>query len=701
VEFAHSTAEVRRDEALISDRDDERERAYFELVTLADCARANIVKSWGEATAQFSCTFYQGLTIRWLNTGPGHGATMTIGGGQRTGKMFRVCSGCGKLDRDTGLNSPHEHRAWCPHRTDTAEHARVIALSHTLQTQAVVLRLPRSITLADEFALPSLTAAITLGLREHIGGDPDHLGIATIKAPVPGGSGTTDALLIHDRVPGGTGYLTDWADPARLFALFELAWRHVRDCGCRNTSQLACPNCLSPFASGRDLNRVSRAAAERHLGHLLAVNDEFPEPSFERWQLTEDRVVANRDADESVLEHDFRRALIDRLTAMGATVREKPGLTGNTALITLPGTPRQWVLRPQVSLTETRPEFVLETPDTNVADVVIYTDGWQYHASPAHNRIADDAVKRAGLRDVGKVVLSITADDVRQARKTHNAHRGQSVLPSEVIAHAMQEPLLQASPKAYQMLGANPIDWLEAWMTNPDQENLRKAARAVPLAFTQGSQPVSLKANEPLALAAARALSDTGEQTAISDDLSERSVIVWRQGHLAAAIEFLGDQRMAVSLVVDDDIATLTRADDDAWRNWLRFSNAMALRDWPTTVTARSLVEDGQLNETPASQGPITAQLPEQWRYLMNGASEIERALLGLLAEHGIQSPPQLGEEGPEGIPLDLSWDKQKVVIEAEPMLAEDRLELVKNGWTVLSNTTDTIVADLKQAGVT
>ena len=63
-----------------------------------------------------------------------------------------------------------------------------------------------------------------------------------------------------------------------------------------------------------------------------------------------------------------------------------------------------------------KPDFLLSSSQGGLPEVAIFTDGWQYHASPAHNRIADDAQKRQDLRDGGAIVLGITARDVENAQ---------------------------------------------------------------------------------------------------------------------------------------------------------------------------------------------------------------------------------------------------------------------------------------------
>ena len=119
---------------------------------------------------------------------------------------------------------------------------------------------------------------------------------------------------------------------------------------------------------------------------------------------------------ESHLEQSFRKVFTERVTALGATVKETPGPQGNRLSITFPGATRQWTLEPQVQMGGSRPDFVLRSSQGSLPVVAIFTDGWLYHASPAHNRIADDARKRQELRDSGVIVLGITARDVEHAR---------------------------------------------------------------------------------------------------------------------------------------------------------------------------------------------------------------------------------------------------------------------------------------------
>ena len=276
VELSRVSAQLRRDEAAISDRNDERKRERYAIAVAADVDPAYVARQWYVNDYDFGTKYLRRMVIRWVNLGRfgAHGASRQIAGSEEPAPLFRVCEGCGMLDRNSGANRPEEHRAWCRYRKAADEHVRNIALTRTLTTQGAVIRLPRSVTLGDQFAIPSLAAALLLGLHEQIGGSPDHIDIAAISEPVAGQSGaTSEALLLHDVVPGGTGYLAELADPARMWDLLHRAWERVRDCPCQQEQRLACHRCLIPFAAGGNIRQrvpVGRGAAPAghpHLGH--------------------------------------------------------------------------------------------------------------------------------------------------------------------------------------------------------------------------------------------------------------------------------------------------------------------------------------------------------------------------------------------------------------------------------------------------
>ncbi|MEU8411361.1 DEAD/DEAH box helicase [Amycolatopsis japonica] len=683
VELTRVSAEVRRDEVAISDRRDDRDRAAFHIVTSADIDPANAVRRWFVEDTGLGCTYLRSVDLTWINLGPpGQGATRMISGEARQGLLFRVCSGCGVKDTETGRNRPHEHRPWCPYRTATDEVTSTIALSRTLRTQGLLIRLPRVVTLGDDFAVPSLGAALLLGLRERMGGHPDHIQVEFVVDPTHSdGTDNHEAILLHDVVPGGTGYLAETAAPEQLRELLVLAWQRVRECECRHELRLACHRCLLPFVAPGMVSRASRSSAERHLRTLLGLPADASTADGTTWTVTE---VAPHEEPESHLERAFHRLFVGKLRRAGATVTETPGPTGNVVRFTFPGGHRQWTLTPQANVADSRPDFLLQTNDMNVPDIAIFTDGRAYHATSTCNRLADDAAKRTNLRDAGLLVLAVTMADLDAIEQPSWYH-------PDLAGNFLNVPPFQAPPEAYRALGRGPVDWLVDWVLDPAPNAVRAVSRAVPMFLSRGAQPVTVPDSVDLEVVARAALLD--EHIPIGD----RKVHLYRTGALAAAIEMLLPTGLVrVAVVLDDRDEKLDDAHADAWRGWLQLSNALAARDWPTVITTTSQVSPGA---APAEEPSPEDRPLGAWADVYDAAgSDVERQLVAKLAAHGRVAPPKIGIEGPDGIMLDVCWPTERVAVVFEHTPRQDRDDLIAAGWRVVEAELEQIFAALPPA---
>ena len=703
VELSRVSAQLRRDEAAINDRDDERKRERYAIAVAADIDPAYVSKQWYVNDYDFGTKYLRRMVVRWLNVGRAavHAASRQIAGNTSPAPLFRVCEGCGVLDKATGTNRPDEHRAWCRYRKADDEHVRNIALARTLTTQGAVIRLPQSVTIGDQFAIPSLAAALLLGLHEQIGGSPDHIAIAAISEPVVGHDGaTTEALLLHDVVPGGTGYLAELANPMRMWDLLHRAWERIRDCPCQHERRLACYRCLVPFAPAGLLNRVSRSAAERHLRAILTSGAPDAEPADAMsWSLTAKEPVLP--SPESHLEQSFRKVFTERVTALGATVKETPGPQGNRLSITFPGATRQWTLEPQVQMGSSRPDFVLRSSQGNLPVVAIFTDGWLYHASPAHNRIADDARKRQELRDGGVIVLGITARDVEQAR--NGADEAPAWLRADVIANLMGSGVTFRQQNV-EAIRRGPIHFLISWIQSPDVEGLRALANHLPFMFAPTARHFTMDPKAGLAREAELRLLDA-EPTSPAVD-GGTAAWWWSAGSVGCLTRTSGSA-LQVALVIDDRTEKLADKEQAAagWREWLRIANALNLREQPAIVTALTDASvHGEADH--AKPGPVPdedAALPSEWQLADNfDLSNAERVFIEKLARYATRETvepiaiPEVGREE-NGIPLDFAWPDKRVAV-CLNLDADEKSVLEMAGWRVFPDDPDAVFAALREA---
>ncbi|HQE31239.1 MAG TPA: helicase-related protein [Propionibacteriaceae bacterium] len=688
VELKRASAAIRRDEAMIDDRADERLRTTFTLVTAVDIDPAQVKNAWYVEGYDFGAKYVNRLTIRWLNVGKrmGTAAPLMIAGDEYQAPRFRVCEGCGHLDNSARANSMDEHRPWCVFRKSSDEHVRTIALSRTLVTQGVVLPLPWTVTTGDLFALPSLQAALLLGLRDQFGGSPDHIGVVEVRDPGIGGA-TTPALLLHDKVPGGTGYLADLANPADLWALLVRAYGTVHDCPCADEGRLACHRCLLPLAPPYLADRVSRLSAERHLRALLTSGTEGDVVADAGWRTTS---VATKDpGNESHLELRFREAFRKLVAGLGATVKEEPGPWGNTILFTLGSL--QWKLEPQALLDGVRPDFLLTSgkPGPRVA---IFTDGFAFHATPAHNRIADDAAKREVLRQKGDVVLAVTSRDL-------DLFESGSVRSAPAWFRTDFLPLLTgmygfSSHVATSAL-SGPMGMLAEWIQQLQREDFEKFARAVPLGLPH---TLDLVVAERASLTEiARGLFEHPDSAGAGAD---QNAWWWRQGALGMLarrqrLDAGGPMLVDVAVVLDSRTTALVepgfRTD---WETWLELSNLLMFRTGEMVTTIGVLATDERPDVEVIYPMPRRVDLPERWlqviRDVMNSDAEELAQELSLM---GVPAPDWVGEEvGAELIPVDFAWTTAQIAVLLKPDERDVR-DLEAEGWRIVAPEADAIAS--------
>lgn len=683
VELERVSSAMRREEAAIDDGRDERERTSFHIALAADVDEPR--QQWFIDGYLFGVKYLTDLTIRWLNLGkttdPGPG--LHVAGAEYPAPLFRVCVGCGKLDSQTGRNSAAEHRPWCAYRNAADEDVRKVVLARTLRTEGIIVQVPPDLPVGDPFAVPSLVAAMQAGLREHLGGAPDHLAFERIHSD---GAAAREAILVHDTVPGGTGYLAELADPARFRAVLFRSWTLVRDCPCRHEGRASCHRCLSPFINSSAAQKyVSRNAAERHLKAILLGTELDGEPASQglgSWAVSEQEASAYDP--ETGIEKKFREVLRERLETAGLTPQVQDGPDGVRWTINA-AQGRTWVLEPQLGLGGVKPDFVLRSNDLAVPGLAVFCDGWRYHASPTINRIADDAKKRELLREQGYAVVGVVWSDLVAAQEGN-------VSPPPWYSERRWTQVMQSAggglnPGLRDLVVGGPIDYIVRWISQPDPAAFRALAEALPLLLA-GSGPVGKSQGALM-----------GATTALHGDKAigthgDRPAWGWVHDTLTVFARALGSQSAAseVAALLDDRDDRLGEAHKPAWQEWLRISNLLNLRQQPARIVAYSQALGAEASTT--EEG---VELAGEWGDLYRDAVEPEeRDLLAGLASADVPVPV-LGHEV-DGLPLAISWPAQRIVVELG-LEAEDQADLATEGWTIVTPNLTEIRNQLTAAG--
>ncbi|MEU3931572.1 DEAD/DEAH box helicase [Streptomyces sp. NPDC029044] len=502
------TSRDRRDDARVRDESDDRERLTYTVVTAVDIPTEDIESAWRHQQATFGWDFSRRAAVRAFNLGQTRfdvPATDSFAGEDVRLNPFYVCTQCGGATakgRPAPEQSPDalspslarrpdrsHHRPWCPRFRGRGRPDGDVSLllAHELHTEALRILLPAATTHVDE-RLSSFKALLRAGIAETYGGNPDHLEAVVASMPDQSGGGEIRRrfLVVYDTLPGGTGYLHRLADPATFRDVLVAARHRIDICPCKEEGKAACHRCLLCHVSGTEYAHVSRAAA---LGMLREVLGD----AVEGWQIAP--VAATHEIPlgrqvESELEARFLEGLVAwaRRKDTQASVRHAQDPSGTIATdlrLTAPDgrTVVHWQIKPQEDLGWTRPDFVVRRLDAEPLRVAVYLDGFQYHASADHNRIAKDAARRARLRAEGWVVFQLTWSDLARWDGEGAASDRPAWEPYQNNAMRIAGQVLQGQyggdPRELRdTVWQNPVVTLLKFLADPDPQRWRLRTQA-------------------------------------------------------------------------------------------------------------------------------------------------------------------------------------------------------------------------------
>ncbi|GGO98508.1 DEAD/DEAH box helicase [Actinomyces gaoshouyii] len=697
-------ADVARDDARISDTRDERASVSFEVLPLADLDPTRAERQWSVKATGLGLSRFRNLPLRWLNTGralPGQSVDQ-VGSTPVRARGFRLCEACGKLDSSTGVSSPGEHRAWCAHRGDPREHVIQMDLMRDLVTEALAIILPQEFA-SDPIGVASLASALMLGLEIATGGTPDHLGVMAVTYPVgQGGPGETrPALLLHDTVPGGTGYLTGLDEPTVMWGLLVSTAQRLETCRCAAEGKDLCHHCLQRYTVDTATREVSRASALHALRLILGLDTHETagdlDPAEPRWTVTDEPVRAGHG--ESPLEARFRTELKELLSAR-MSVRVIGDASGAPALELDGG---RWRLRPQLDVGRTRPDFTA-LHVSGRAPIAIYTDGLRYHASRKHNRLADDAAKRAELRDHGYRVISVAKEDLDGAWNPQ--WLGKEAATSLMNAHLVAARAAAITDEAIEVWRGGPMALLAAMLRDEDggvdtrSTALSALAASVGVPLIHGAAEHSAffgdatlnyaKATRPEADPTWEAVHALLPSQALPAPLAPTTTVsgaVFYGPHLALAIQISGTSTTGMALVIDDSEEALASPEHrDAWLSWLRLSNVLPLSGVPVTITTTSRALEELGDRATVADGPgsdASAMRDLGWDGIDRElAAPQVLTLLPYLAAAGVRFGRE-GQEEADGIMTDLSWPDKRVAVVVDPH-SDEVTALTAADWRVV-----------------
>ncbi|MFF7094716.1 DEAD/DEAH box helicase [Streptomyces rubradiris] len=613
VEPATVTSRDKREDARIRDDKDDRDRRAYTVVDAVDIPVEKIERglSWRHAHETFGVDYCRSAMIRRINVGPVRydaPARDDFAGHLVRLNPFHVCTACGAasadgrpvFDHDTdaldsaAARAPQlkHHRPWCPLRRGKKKEGvtqEQVLLAHQLQTEALRVLIPAATADVDA-KVHSFRAALRLGVDLHFGGDPQHLDTTVASMPDHDSGERRWFLVLFDSLPGGTGYLDRLTDPAAFRDTLAQAYESLKACPCAEEQRRACHRCLHRYTPEQFQDVVSRQAALTMLESLL-----FTGEGEDGWQTTqvEHTGLVGLDAQvESDLEARFLAALRDWVKVTDDASLDEDGHASGHLRFTDGSDVLHWRLTAQRQREGTRTDFTFTRVGGPQQSVDVYLEGFRFHASREHNRIADDAARRTRLRADGKIVFQITwADiDLFEQRPT----RTKPVWPP------YRGTAQEQAKGAYEQYGgnrahfgesvfANPIDTLIAYLRDPDSERWARRARALVTGLTAVPDTTAVAATGKrgeLVTALRDQLASLGAsehrpKPAVPDAAGIGPVHLFRtRDEHGLPIVFALDAadpenlRWTALTVLDDTEAVLdTEEHKPRWRSWLYWTN--------------------------------------------------------------------------------------------------------------------------------
>ncbi|WP_055482043.1 DEAD/DEAH box helicase [Sphaerimonospora mesophila] len=611
---ARVTAHDRRDDVRIRDDSDDRQRRYYETAIAVDVDPADIAPgSWRHGTAVFGVDFTRRAVIRRFNLGT---ARYDRPAGDRfAGELvrlnpFHACPSCGGTTLDgppasgesDGLvatssfdRSRSHHRPWCPFRRTAhdAEHVKLI-LAHELHTEALRVLLPVA-TLMIEQRTASFQAALMAGVAARYGGDPDHLDIVTATMPDPGTGRQRRFLVLHDALPGGTGYLHRLSSPEGFREVLTAAYRIVAECRCKEErDKRACHRCLLSHVPGNLYDKVSRADALEMLGELLEKWEVAPVATtaeISLWDQVESELEARfLDGLEAWARRPDTRAALARGEVVDgrktADLRiEAPGIEGPDGVI------RHWRMTLQNTIRGTRPDVLFRLVDDEPQEVAVYLDGYAYHATAEINRLADDADKRTRLRAHGRFVFQLTWENLDEwEQRSFAPDLSVEPLRKPYMGNAQEQArgfYRRTEPERdpvelVRTVWTNPVETLLAFLREPDRRLWLHRAEAVVAGTIPARRAMSTCDAGAVAERVAASLRGEDLPSGPGGPITVCSTVDLDGAPLTVVLDRRAEPAWSAFTVVDDRAGTITGDEEThrrRWAAWLYWGNLLQFLD--------------------------------------------------------------------------------------------------------------------------
>lgn len=411
-----------RDGSKINDSSDDRERKFYNksvhLRTDPRTSRgAKVLKR-----IPFGIEFFTSADYFEVNTGIREDGfwgnrKLFINEKENPEVGFVVCKTCGKAterpltQRELERRSRSYHFGYCAHREAIYQGHRddnfhELYIYRRFQTEALKVLLPVQDFRTEE-RVSIFKAGLLLGLKNYYKGHPDHVNIREYEEFNAESGRKERFLVMYESIPGGTGYLSRLYNTEEFTKLLNVAYDHIKHCTCKDEGKDGCYKCIYTYANQYDRETLSRQEAENLFKDIIDKSSEWSETG----SLTNLIHVANNEESEleerfiSLLRSEFQGKALTNFEEITESGLKKYRLTIREINDSI--TYEIWPQNLGYSLAgvkyTTRPDFVFKCVSWSVngeskpfdevqqiKDIIIYLDGYQFHATNENLRVYSD-----------------------------------------------------------------------------------------------------------------------------------------------------------------------------------------------------------------------------------------------------------------------------------------------------------------------
>lgn len=463
-----------REMATLDDSSDDRVGSNYRTSRHVKFDSSTFQGAWGMKEIPFGIEYVKNVEITEVNLGSSKSVDANKISINKQENIpfhgFVTCRYCGKSSSEPFLARFEKnfkfHYGYCKHKDKeyqgvSDEVYENVYLFREMRTEALKVLLPVQ-EFEGESQVNMFRAGLELGLKKYYKGNPQHLNIIDYSEYNVKTARFDRYLVIHDNIPGGTGYLEKLFNPAEFTDVIKKAYTAIKECACQFKGKDGCYRCIFTYTNQYIQEELSREKAEKLFKKIVEKSD-----AWENFSSGLGSLSGNGQIEESELEDRFIRSIRNIATEkkeegwlfeesiLDSVMNYKLKIVSGKKTFT-------FFIRPQFELCpsdgvrfRTRSDFYFtltsitdeENPSgsgvdiESAKDIAIYLDGYTYHATKENPRFWNDLQKRLAIRDSGKIISwTLTWADLEKfdSKENHESARDSLFLDRRLYTNTIR-----------------------------------------------------------------------------------------------------------------------------------------------------------------------------------------------------------------------------------------------------------------------